>query len=61
MKNVIVFFTTKYSPVTLLGNSIKTTYTPCGRFWKSVPQGECRFANAPVFCVTFRYDLSQRE
>ena len=45
----------------LIGLLIWNLYTPCRRFWKSVPQGECEFSNTPAFCVIFRLDLMQRE
>ena len=32
-----------------LGYSIQNPYIPCGRFWKSVPHGECEFLNSPTF------------
>ena len=38
-----------------LGYSIWNPYTPCGRFWKSVPQRGCEFSNAPtsvwLYCI----------
>ena len=39
--------------------SIYNPYTPCGRFWKSVP-GEVWIFKF-TFCVTFKLGLSQRE
>ena len=43
-----------------MGYFIENPYTPCERFWKSLPQGECKFSNSPTF-VNFRLGLSQRE
>ena len=35
-------------------------YTPSGRFWESVLQGEIEFSNTPSLCVIFRPGLSQK-
>ena len=45
----------------IMGYSISNQYTPCGKFWKSVPQMEYEFSDAPTFHVIFKLGLSQGE
>ena len=45
-----------YNKITMNDYSIYNPYTPCGRFWKSVPQGECEFSNATT-CLLCEFKI----
>ena len=49
-----IYETILWSILFKLSNSISNPYIPCGRFWESVPQRECKFSNAPTFSVNLR-------